>query len=231
MSQLSHLINSLLTKTKNSQYLEIGVMAGVTFHQVTESSLKVAVDPKFLFDVSHLMSANVRYETMTSDMYFLQNKQIFDVIFIDGLHEFKQSLKDLLSSLAILSHETAYVIIDDIWPTDIFSSLPDQQECYDLRREFLRSNEVPLDWRGDVYKILFFTKSFLGTWKASVVTETADTNHRLILTRYGRNNLALPESMTLEQIERLSYTDFRKYSKYINTLTIDDYLALEDKIS
>jgi len=48
MTELSTLINKLLQITTGRRYLEIGVMAGVTFNQIENTEIKVAVDPHFL---------------------------------------------------------------------------------------------------------------------------------------------------------------------------------------
>ena len=52
------------------------------------SLVDVGVDP--------FSGGNIR---MKSDDFFLQNKQSFDCIFIDGLHEYDQVCKDLENSL------------------------------------------------------------------------------------------------------------------------------------
>ena len=42
---------------------------------------------------------------MTSDHFFSINKDNFDIIFIDGLHEYSQVMKDIKNSLKFLNKE------------------------------------------------------------------------------------------------------------------------------
>lgn len=223
MNELSYFINALLLFTQSRRYLEIGVMAGVTFNQVTNHTTKTGVDPKFLFPIDQYSSPSSRFETVTSDEFFKGNKNIYDVVFLDGLHTFEQTLRDLVSAISILSYENSFILIDDIWPTDLYSSVSDQELCYELRRETFGSSKIPMDWRGDVYKIIFFAESYLPSWKSSIVVEEDGGNHRLILHRGTSKSLA-STSRSLEEIERMDYLTFRKMRSDLVLTTNNDFL-------
>src|SRR3954454_25397025 len=113
----SEILQTLLNSFKSPSYLEIGVFQGVTFDQIV-SPYKVAVDPNFEFDVdaARLKNRHCHYHAMTSDQFF-QTKVMqhgkFDVIFLDGLHTFEQTLRDLLNSVAYLK-AGGVVVIDDV---------------------------------------------------------------------------------------------------------------------
>jgi len=73
---------------------------------------------------------------MSSDIFFLQNKESFDCIFIDGLHHYNQVLKDIDNSLKILN-SNGLILIHDCLPKS------------------LDAQPVPrtvVEWNGDVWK-------------------------------------------------------------------------------
>jgi len=105
-------INKLLVYTRGKNYLEIGVNYGFTFEGV-KADYKLGVDPQkkfFSFGSGHHLKDN-------SDNFFKSNTSKFDLIFIDGLHEYKQVLRDIVNSLNSLSRD-GIVLIDDVYPTD-----------------------------------------------------------------------------------------------------------------
>ena len=57
------------------------------------------------------------YESLTSDEFFEQNTEVFDVIFIDGLHLSEQVYRDITNSLSCLS-ENGYIICHDMNPME-----------------------------------------------------------------------------------------------------------------
>jgi predicted O-methyltransferase YrrM len=54
---------------------------------------------------------------MYSDDYFKINDDKYDIIFIDGLHEYRQVLKDIINALNNLTH-TGVVLLDDVIPSN-----------------------------------------------------------------------------------------------------------------
>lgn len=99
------IINSLIKKINAKKYLEIGISAGENFGQI-ECEYKIGVDSEPLSPATlHL----------TSDDFFIFNREKFDVIFIDGLHISEQVLKDIENSLLILN-EGGYIIAHDLHP-------------------------------------------------------------------------------------------------------------------
>jgi len=149
-------INALLRLTENKNYLEIGVERGLTFAGVV-AELKYAVDPKFRFELKEFNNGVSRYFETTSDEFFatLQKEQIlFDVIFLDGLHEFSQTYRDLVNSLNHLA-PGGYILVDDVYPNDEFSFNPNQEQAYQQRA--LSVAPAPLEdysWHGDIFKVM-----------------------------------------------------------------------------
>ncbi len=120
------LINTLIERNRFQNYLEIGCAKNRTFNQV-QAANKVGVDP--------ISGGTVR---KTSDEFFAQSKETFDVIFIDGLHHWEQVLRDVENGLAALSPK-GVMILHDCLPT---------KEVHQLREPSPQSRA----WTGDVWK-------------------------------------------------------------------------------
>jgi Methyltransferase domain len=154
-------INRLAKLIDAQSYLEIGVASGETFFRI-DCPRKVAVDPRFQFDV-HLRAnrENETYYEMTSDEYFRGPGigQSFDLIFLDGHHTYEQTRCDLDEALARATAKTV-VLIDDTVPSDPFSAIPDQEKAYFYRAHFGRN---PKDgcWHGDVFKLVTYIHDHL----------------------------------------------------------------------
>ena len=103
MSRLT-LILSVLDALDAKSFLEIGTGPG-DVHNVVRVDRKVGVDP-----------FNVCADTvlkMTSDEFFAQNKDKFDLIFIDGDHSAEQSSKDFYNAVEALN-ECGVILMHDI---------------------------------------------------------------------------------------------------------------------
>jgi hypothetical protein len=186
------------------RYLEIGVQNGITFDHVT-APVKVAVDPEFLFDPEAARAkpnnAGATYHQVTSDAYFgdIQSPgTLFDVIFIDGLHSFDQTLRDLLNAILCLA-PGGLILLDDVMPPSYAASLPTLAENIAFRAA---RGIKPIDWMGDVYKLIFFLRDYLRGFSYATLEE----NHgQAVLWREGRPTPPAP--LDVERITRLGYAD------------------------
>lgn len=117
-------INKLAAEVHARTYLEVGVQKGKTFFDVAIPQ-RIAVDPRFLFDAQEFVKEGLSFQETTSDDYFshLPSAEKFDIIFLDGLHTFEQTYRDLCNSLLHV-HDRTLIMIDDTKPTDVFSALP-----------------------------------------------------------------------------------------------------------
>ncbi len=200
-------ITRLLGLFKTPAYLEVGVNKGETFHRVT-AARKVAVDPRFLFDAAARGHAGTEYHEVPSDVFFSgQSGPVgrFDVIFLDGLHTFEQTLRDLLNATSVL-RPGGVIVIDDVLPNSFDASLPDYRQV-----ERLRSTAPAIgtgwtsdgSWMGDVFKLVFFIETFMQHYAFATVAE----NHgQTVLWEQVRPAPALPHR-TMEEISRLDYRD------------------------
>ena len=112
---------------KECQYLEIGVCDNTIFNVIPLNiKNKIGVDPE----------RGGTHRT-TSDIFFKNNKKKFDVIFIDGLHTYKQCQKDCLNSLKFLN-KNGFIFFHDFLPRNPYEeNVPAKQR----------------EWSGDVWKV------------------------------------------------------------------------------
>lgn len=131
------LINFLIKKYKFQTYLEIGIGNGKNFKKIRVKH-KEACDP--YYDKCDGYCKEVLTYHEPSDIMFqkMGNGKLYDLIFIDGLHEAKQVLKDIANSLNHLN-ENGYILIHDSLP-------PSKEYTY-----FPRTNQTY--WNGTVYKV------------------------------------------------------------------------------
>lgn len=139
-----------------STYLEIGVAHGATFEAV-DFPFKWGVDPVPKFN-THLLPQGSRFACQTSDEFFSQLDPAvrFDLVFVDGLHEWHQTYTDVLNCIAH-SHPCTVILLDDVIPADEFASWPDMDTALIARN---RTGNMSAGWQGDVYKVLFAISDF-----------------------------------------------------------------------
>jgi hypothetical protein len=153
--RLNHLASALGCRS----YLEIGVFEGETFLHVDVAS-RTGVDPLFRFDWRSQHNKEGRqFHECTSDEFFhnLDPSIRYDLIFVDGLHTFEQTYRDILHALRH-SHAGTVIAIDDTIPCDVYSTCRDQEECYDLRWRCTASEDRR--WHGDTYKVVPLIAAF-----------------------------------------------------------------------
>lgn len=101
------IINAFIQQYNFKKYLEIGTHRNENFSCIN-CDKKVSVDPDPEAEADFLM---------TSDNFFAQNKDTFDIIFIDGYHEAHQVYKDIHNALKCLN-EHGIIVCHDCNPTE-----------------------------------------------------------------------------------------------------------------
>jgi hypothetical protein len=202
----ANVVQSFLNLFEEPRYLEVGVNRGATFHAV-KATRKVAVDPTFLFPPEERETASAtEYWEIISDCYFekaARDGAAFDVVFIDGLHTFEQTLRDFLNA-SLLLQPRGVIIVDDVIPNSYDASLPDFSEVLRLRE--LAGNLGALwstdgSWMGDVFRLPFFIEQFLQSYSFATVSE----NHgQTVVWRQVRSAKDLPQP-SFEAISRLDF--------------------------
>jgi len=100
------LINWFIREYGFKNYLEIGIDNPNNCHNKVTCPFKVGVDP----NVGKTVPPH--FFRLTSDAFFSQNDQVFDVIFIDGLHLADQVLRDVDNALTVLSYGGVIILHD-----------------------------------------------------------------------------------------------------------------------
>ena len=157
-------------------YLEIGIENANTFRHVS-AKRKIGVDP-FPLCRPPLRAIGSLIARVTSDNFFIGNKETFDLVFIDGLHTYEQTYRDLLNSFLKGSKEVL-ILVDDVIPSDKYAAKRSQLECQVLKQENGIDNNF---WMGDVFKILPLLSTF-HTEISWVTIVEKDENPQLLLWR------------------------------------------------
>lgn len=220
--QRAEVVQAVLDLYKAPSYLEVGVFDGSTFHAV-KAARKVAVDIKFSLDLAAARAAvagqDVHYHEHPSDDYFAKvvGSELFDVVFIDGLHTFDQTLRDMLNAIAHL-REGGVIVIDDVIPPTYAASLPSLEENVAFRAV---RNIQQIDWMGDVYRLVFFLRDYLPTFSFATVAE----NHGMaVLWRQTRP--LDPAPRRVEEISRLTFAECLLNRDAFNVRPCADIIAL-----
>lgn len=208
-------IQSFLALFPQPRYLEIGVNKGVTFHNLTASK-KVAVDPKFLFTTND-REPDAEYHEVTSDVYFLdlRDDEQFDVIYLDGLHTFEQTLRDLLNSICHIRRD-GIIIIDDVLPNSYHASLKDLSEFHETYPHM--GPQADGSWMGDVYRLVYFIETYLPKYMYATMRE----NHGQLVMWRGKRTEHKSRDYDVEEICRLEYKDILLRTSSYNFLSLEE---------
>ena len=187
-------INKIIKHKKYKKYLEIGCFQDETFNNIS-ADYKVGVDP--------VSGGTIR---KTSDNFFLDNKDVFDLVFIDGLHRYHQVKKDIFNSLKFINSDGVILLHD----------------CLPLK---LRDQMVPRShehWNGDTWKAIVEARTFdyIDTY-----TILADQGIGLIIKRKNRNILKIENNNFI----KLKFSDyFNNHKDLMNTVNENEIFSLLD---
>lgn len=194
------LIQRLINKINAQSYLEIGLGAGGVFRSI-KCPTKHGVDPQY---------GNYEYEKgtkcsikpthqMTSDEFFAQNKETFDVILIDGMHEAGYVERDINNSLSCLN-DGGYIVCHDMNPLTKESQIVPRIQRY---------------WHGDC-------------WKAWVnIRQTNPNISMCVITEDSGLGIIQKGSQELLDIKGLdvTYENLQKHRKeWLNLISIEEFL-------
>ena len=184
----SLIVNDIIERKKYETYLEIGCDKNILFNSV-KIKKKIGIDP--------VSGGNIR---ISSDNFFKNNQDKFDLIFIDGLHQYEQVKRDVYNSLKFLN-DNGVILLHDCMPSSFMRQAPK------------RSSNI---WNGDVWKniVEFRTLDQIDTY-----TIYADHGIGLILKRKNRNKLLLK----IESFDKLKFQDYYKnYKLFLNIVHFKD---------
>lgn len=209
-------IQDILIKKKADTYLEIGVAKGDNFFPLNAKQ-KIAVDPRFRFKLRKKLkwlfknrdNLKAKYHQVGSDDYFENEKLTcpLDVAFIDGLHSYQQSLKDVNNTLKHLKDD-GVIIMHDCFPPNEASAHP-ATSVSDAA-----SMNLPGwtgQWCGDVWKTVCYLRSNRDDLKIFVL----DCDCGLGVITKSENESTL--DLTVEDIDKLTYNELvQNKEKYLD---------------
>ena len=182
------LIEYLINKYKYSDYLEIGCDQDQLFSKVRIKN-KTGVDP--------ISGGNIR---KTSDEFFRENKNKFDIIFIDGLHTYNQVKKDILNSIKYLNDEGVILIHD---------CLPDSMAKQAVPR-------YKMQWNGDVWKAIVDLRQ-----NADLEIFTCEIDQGIGIIKKNKNTSILKID---KPIEKLKFEDYyENYKNYMRIISLEEF--------
>jgi hypothetical protein len=188
----SEIIQNLIDKVQGKNYLEIGMGPGLNFSEI-KCENKTCVDPNPTVPVTY---------KLTSDDFFLSNKEKFDVIFIDGLHWSEQVYKDIINSLNVLN-DNGYIICHDMNP----------------HSEFIQRYPQPMvesEWTGDCWKAWVKLKS-----------ERTDLNMAVVDTDYGCGVISKGKQKLIKINKELTWDDLNENRKeLLNLISIQEFKTM-----
>lgn len=210
------LIQNIFSSTDFQNYLEIGCQKGKSFLPIKAKN-KIAVDPIFKISILRKLKwlikwpANLRarYFEEESNTFFDKRKEYLktlktlDVVLIDGLHNFRGSLNDVLHSLHYL-HPKGIIIMHDCFPPHPAAAIP--ADVFPTKEQQQQIEGWTGEWCGDVWKTIVYIQK-----KHSDLLETG-----VIDTDYGLGYIKFKRHLT-ERIFEIDEALFRE----INSLNYE----------
>jgi len=195
-------INKLLEGLpQNHRYLEIGLERGETFENV-RAPVRWGVDPAPQFDIKRL-PRGVTVIANTSDEFFdgLPAGTAFDLVFIDGLHTFQQTYRDVINSCRVCSD--GVLLVDDVVPCDTVSAIPDKEEAM-REHERLGLERDPNLWHGDVFKVLVCLSRHHPELAFRTIVGL-DNPQAVVWRRDAHTSVKMADSPAIDEIDRITY--------------------------
>ncbi len=183
----TEIIQKIINKKNYKNYLEIGCDNDENFSQINIEN-KIGVDP--------LKGGTLR---MTSDDFFKENKKNFDIIFLDGLHTYEQTIQDIDNSLKCINKD-GVILIHDCLPKKIWNQIVPR---------------IYGHWNGDVWKAIVHSRTYD---YADTFTCKADHGIGLIFKRKNSDQLILTKNF-----KDLKFADYyNNHKRFMNTIDYGD---------
>lgn len=190
----TQLINMVAQQINAQSYLEIGVDYGHNYDHIHIPN-KVGIDP--------VRGGTIR---TTSDEFFANNTQTFDIIFIDGLHHRDQVIRDIHNSLSALN-PGGVILLHDCLPA------------------YEKEQIVPAvqgTWLGDVWKAIFHISQESEKLEADIAVVQIDYGCGMITERKPTH----PPMPTNDRVgfawENATYADYEENVHRLNLLSFDE---------
>ena len=182
----------LINKYSFKKYLEIGCDDDASFSRI-KIEKKIGVDP--------FSGGTIRD---TSDNFFKNNNDYFDIIFIDGLHIYSQVIKDINNSLKFLN-KNGFILIHDCLPrTKAHQAIPRYRGS----------------WNGDVWKAIVEMRT-----KKNVETYTCKIDYGIGVIQKKDNTDIL--NLDTQDFSLLKFEEyFKNNSKFMRIVNYEDMINM-----
>jgi len=193
------IINYLININNYKSFLEIGTQEHINISNIVVDR-KVSVDPD--------PEVNADF-VLTSDNFFKQNTEKFDIIFVDGLHHADFAYRDIINSLKILN-SNGCIVVHDVIPYSY------EAQLIPLEKTLNTGSGI---WNGDVWKS--WVK--LRTERKDLIMKVVNTDHGCGIihpTNYGNGDY-------LESYNN-GYYEYNKDLIFssLNLISPDEFLSL-----
>ena len=182
----------LINKYSFKKYLEIGCDDDASFSRI-KNEKKIGVDP--------FSGGTIRD---TSDNFFKNNNDYFDIVFIDGLHIYSQVIKDINNSLKFLN-KNGFILIHDCLPrTKAHQAIPRYRGS----------------WNGDVWKAIVEMRT-----KKNVETYTCKIDYGIGVIQKKDNTDIL--NLDTQDFSLLKFEEyFKNNSKFMRIVNYEDMINM-----
>jgi len=188
----TQIIQAYIDKYKYKSFLEIGVCDGIN-QKLIKCKSKTGVDPDPIDKqaTSHIM---------TSDEFFKQNKETYDIVFVDGLHHAEQVYKDIINSLDVLN-EGGTIVCHDMAPIE------------EVHQRVPRETRI---WNGDCWK----------AW-VQLRTERNDLDMFVVDTDWGCGVIRKGKQTKLKIVEPFTFENLQiNRKKWLNLISVNEFIKI-----
>jgi hypothetical protein len=223
-----NVIQKIIDKVQAKTYVEIGVSLGNVFLNI-EAPKKIGIDPGYIFSKTKNLRLKLGLDKekmfrMPSDDFFQMNapetlKEGVDVVFVDGMHTYEHSLRDVENSLKYLN-VGGVIVMHDCNPLNYASAYPIKAST-DEMIPLINNLEMPgynTTWAGDVWKAV----AHLRIVRNDLNIFTLDLDWGMGIITKGQHKPL--ENYSIRDIENMDYYAFEKDRENILNLKHPKYL-------
>ena len=188
------LCNHLIVSFGLSSFIEIGTRRKVDMNDRILAQRVASVDPDPRAEAEYIM---------TSDEYFCDHDERFDMIFIDGDHTGRQVKKDITNALKVLN-SGGFILLHDMNPPTAFHA----RETYEVNGKFP-------SWNGTSWEGYAWHRKNSPNLAMSVV----DTDWGVGVVQLGRQSVWIGETEGYEVLEA-------HRTQILNLISVSEFLRI-----
>lgn len=127
MNTHARILNYLIFRHNYKTYLEIGLDNPAATYVDIMAENKESCDPYINVEITPIISKYLTYHMKSDDMFAnMEPDKKYDLIFVDGLHDGKQVVRDVINSIKHINNNGLVVVHDclpkkDYWTEQVFN--------------------------------------------------------------------------------------------------------------